>query len=341
MDLSQLQYEAVFKDRFQVVAGEKYLNDVTAHDVEIKCNASCCLTELLKNLTEIAVKVNQAASITGTNTFENDLLISDSLEVEGYLNGIKVPSDLVPTQNPLFLRGKKIFKELVKVTGKADLTSTLNNFNISEWYEKALRINKDQNVTGRLTFLNKLITKNNLIVNGLVNGFRIPDDFVEIHGDAEISAHKIFKGKIKINKLSVDEMIASGLVDGVNVEKLNRTLLRTTGEQTLSGHVTFYRGLEIAGDLKCNGEINGVNLTEIDGNAMRIFGDQIITGKKVSFIFLFFIYFFVIIISNIIIVVNIITHCVTIYYHIQSISIILHHQGGNATGQILHCLNSE
>ena len=330
MDLSQLQYEAVFKDGIQVVTGEKHFNDVTVHDVEMKCYAPCCLTEVLKNLTEKTVKVNQAARIPGTKTFEKEVLISDNLKVKGYLNGIKVPSDLIPAQNPLVLRGKKIFKELVRVTGKVDLKSTVNNFNISEWYEQALRLDKNQNVTGRLTFLNKLIIKNNLLVNGLVNGFRIPDDFVKIQGDDTISAHKILNGKIEINRLSVDKMIASGLIDGVSVEKLNRTLLRTAGEQILYGDVTFYRGLEIAGDLKSNGEINGVNLAEIDRNAMRIYGDQIVTGRKVSFISLLFISFIAIFISNIIFIVNITTHFVTINHNIQSISIAFHRQGINA-----------
>ena len=284
VDLSQLYSEAVFKDKDQIVSGDKHFHDLTVQDIEIKCNESCYLKELLKNLTEKTVKVNQAANITGTKTFAKNLSMADSLHVKGFINGVKVPNDLVPKKNPLVIYGKKTFKKPVTIYGDVELDSTINNFNISEWYKKALRLYGEQTITGNLTFVDKVNMERNLKVNGLINELYVPDDLVKVKEDEVISAHKTFNGKIKIGKLSVNKMVASGLVDGVDVEELNRTIVKTSGEQTISGNVIFKKGLEINGDLQTNGDINGVNLTEINANAMRINGDQTITGRKVCLV---------------------------------------------------------
>ena len=281
IDLSELQSQAVFKDKPQIVAGEKHFNDIVIQNLVLSKNTSCYLEQLLKNLTENTLKVNEAASIKGTKVIGNDLLLSEKLIVEGFLNGIKIPSELVFKSNPLVIHGKKTFTKQVKINGKVELDSTMNNLNVSEMYKKALRLVGDQNVTGKLIFMDTVNFKSNLKVNGLVNGLKVPDDLVKLEGDEIIPAHKMFNGKVEIDKLSIEEMIADGLVDGVDIGELNRTILRTNGEQIISGNVIFREGLEMNGDLQTTGEINGVNLTEMDAIAMRLNGDQIITGKKV------------------------------------------------------------
>ena len=285
VDLSQLQNEAVFKDKAQTISGETHFDDVTVDNIVIKCNSSCYLKDLLANLTEKTVKTNHAANIPGTKVFKKDLLMADKLTVNGFANGIKIPSDLVRKGNPLNIYGKKTFKKSVNMNGKVVLDGKLNNFNVSKWYKKAFRLTGNQDITGKLMFTDEIKLKSNLIVNSRINGLTLPDDLVKVQGDEVISGHKTFNEKTEIGILTVNKMTASGLVDNTDIVDLNKTLVRTEGKQVFSGNVKFEHGLDITGNLNTGGKINSVNLTDVDATAMKVNGVQFISGKKVNFSF--------------------------------------------------------
>lgn len=281
VDLSQLHTEAVLKDNIQSIPGEKYFTEITANDFEVKCNSSCHIKDLLINLTENTVKINQAAKIIGTKTFKKDLLILNELNVNGYVNGINIPSDLVHWKGSIKIRGKKAFARPVVLKGKVMLNDKLNSFNVSEWLIKALRLQADQNITGKLVFFDEVEFKSNLAMNGAINGRTIPDDLVKVEGDEDINGHKKLNGKTKINEITTTGMVTSSLIDGVDVSKLNRTIVRNEGRQLFSGNFTFQNGLDVTGNLIAGGNVNGLNLTQINESAMKIFGKQVISGKKV------------------------------------------------------------
>lgn len=282
VDLSQLQREAAYKDKNQTITGAKHIKKARAKDVTVKCiHNSCYLEELLTNLSKKTVKVNQSAYIAGLKVFTKDLVIESKLGVKGYLNGVKEKVDLAHKGRPLILDGKKTFSKAVSFNGETKLHANLNGFNVSQWYVSALRTDGDQNITGNLAFTNELRFENNLAVIGDIDGMRLPDDFVKVHGNEIIFGQKMLQGQIKINELTANRMIVDGLIDGVDVNELNKTILKKEGGQTFSGNVTFENGLVVNGNLDTGGNINSINLTKASSSALEIFGDQIISGRKV------------------------------------------------------------
>ena len=281
VDVSELAKGAVYKDIPQKISGDKSFGSISVDNISISCNKPCIFVELLNNLTEKTVKTNKPANLTGLKTFSKKVFVFGKTIVDGYVNNVKVPDDLVLIENPGVIHGKKTFKKDVDIKGDMKVDGKLNDLNITDMYQNALRLHGAQTITGQKEFIDGVSVRSDINISGLLNGLRIPDDLVLVEGDEEISAHKIFNGSLSLGKLAVDKMTVAGLIDGVNVTTLNRTIIKKVGNQVIPGDVTFEKGLTVVESLVSSGNINGINLKELDENAMKITGDQIVTGKKV------------------------------------------------------------
>ena len=283
VDVSKLAKDSVYTNIPQKINGDKSFNSMSVDNISISCNKRCIFVELLNNLTEKTVKTNKPANLTGLKTFSKKVFVLGKTIVDGYVNNVNVPDDLVLIENPGVIHGKKTFKKVVDIKGDLKVDGKLNDLSITDMYQSALRLHGAQTITGQKEFIDGVSFRSNVNSSGLLNGLRIPDDLVLVEGDDEISAHKIFNGSLFVGKLVVDKMTVAGLIDGVNVTTLNRTVIKKVGNQVIPGDVTFERGLTVAENLVSSGNINGINLKELDENAMKITGDQIVTGKKVLY----------------------------------------------------------
>lgn len=281
VDVSELAKDAVYKNIPQNISGDKSFDALSVGNISISCKKACFFVELMNNLTKKTVKTDTPANITGLKTFSKKVFVSGKTIVDGYVNSMKVPDDLVLIDNPGVIHGKKTFKKVVDISGDLKIDGKMNDLNITDMYQNALHLDGAQTITGKKEFINGLSFGSNVNISGLLNGLKIPDDLVLVEADEEVSAHKIFKGILSVEKLAVDKMTVAGLIDGVNVTTLNRTIIKKVGNQVIPGDVTFKKGLTVRDNLVSGGNINGIDLKELDANAMKITGDQIVTGKKV------------------------------------------------------------
>ena len=281
VDLSKLASEAVYKHLPQAISGDKTFTNISVANVTVSCLENCSLTSLLNKLSETTVKTNEASIITGLKTFTESVSVAGNITVNGFVNGVKIPDGLVVRNKTQRYSGKKIFINKVSVKGNTWIKGLVNGVNVTDMYRKALRLTGDQTVTGRKTFENELIFKRNLNLTGTINGINIPADLVKVKGNETITAHKIFKGSLKVAKLAVDNMEVEGLVDNVNVTELFDSIIKINGVRVIKGNVTFEDGFKVTGNMVTKRLLNGINLTDLDINAMKVTGDQVITGQKV------------------------------------------------------------
>eukprot|EP00794_Sanderia_malayensis_P006818 gene6818-7587_t len=281
VDLSELARTAVYKHVPQVIAGDFVFESVSAVNVTLDCNGSCLFEELLKNLSEKAVKRNKPTAITGTKIFVKHLTASKNITVHGFVNNITIRDEMVTRNGPQRIKGRKIFRNAVHASESVMVFGRLNGINVSDMYDKALMLHGDQVVNGVNSFSDGIHFKKDVNVGGKINGIDIATGLVKREGNEIITGEKVFQGPLGVRNLTVHAMLVDGLVDGINITEFDKTVLKQYGSQIISGHVTFTKGFDVAGNLQANGNINGINLTHLSLNSLRLRGNQTVTGKKV------------------------------------------------------------
>ncbi|XP_072171119.1 uncharacterized protein [Diadema setosum] len=248
VDLSVLQDEAVYLDGdhdilgamtfsggVTMVSGLSVTEGNTVDGVDIET--------LDANLLRISVEQDVSAEYT----FSSLLTFGSSITVEGEVDHIDVPDNvvLIDSATPVSVVGPVGFNVDVTV---ADLCIgyCINNVKAPIAYETldllltaAPTSKNHQRVTGRITF------------------------------DADISV--------------LDNVAVEGLVDGINVSELEANSVYLTGDQTITGPKTIGGSITLSSDLTADMRVDGVNINDFDTNAIKLSDGEITATGNLKF----------------------------------------------------------
>ena len=128
-------------------------------------------------------------------TFIDDTDFLANLEVNGTIDGITLPDDIVYTNQNQTVGGKKSF---------------LNKTHVN------------------------IFSLHNMTAHGLIDGVnltQIDSDLMRLSGNQIVKGTKIFKTHVSF----AGNWTIEGLIDGVNITELDRTAMRISGDQIVSG----------------------------------------------------------------------------------------------------------
>ena len=216
-------------------------------------------------------------------TFETVRILND-LGLNGTLNGVLIPDDLILLTNANAITKNITFADDVVFEGKVNLDngSKVNGEDLSEFVKTVVLNGTDQIINGKKTFARDVLVRNNITVDGKVNGYNIPTDFVTLNTAQNITGTKSFIGGITVHgKPSTGIISVSTTVNGIDISELPRDVVYREENQTIFGTVIFTGNVTIDESITVGKLIDGVNITSLALTAVRLSIPQNITGKKV------------------------------------------------------------
>ncbi|XP_065071330.1 uncharacterized protein LOC135696002 isoform X2 [Rhopilema esculentum] len=324
VDISEMSKNIVKTTGENVITAPKtFLGRVIVRDLSVLGKIN---NVNLKELRESIWTVDGNQTVTAPMTFENVQVTAD-LDVNGTVNGVRIPEDLIKLTQPQVIEKELIFEDTMNINGGIFFgpSSTLNGENFPKFMQSVVLNGTDQVISGKKKIENNLFVENGLVVDGKINGYQVPDDFVTLNTAQNISGKKTFVDGITVNSslmagiinitgtvngvdvskleanavykgknetisgtvrltgnVSSSQSVTVGkLIDGVNITELMETAVRLSKPQNISGNKIFVNDVEFDKPITTPGLINNINLTAIDDNSMKKTGDQRVTGKKV------------------------------------------------------------
>ena len=324
IDISEMSKNIVKTTGENVITAPKiFLGSVTIRDLSVLGKIN---DVNLKELRESIWTVDGHQAVTAPMTFENVQVTAD-LNVNGTVNGVRIPEDLIKLTEPQVIEKELIFEDTININGGVvfGANSTLNGENFPKFMQSVVLNGTDQVISGKKKVENNLFIENGLVVDGKINGYKVPDDFVTLNTAqnisgkktfvdgitvnsslmagiinitetvngvdvSELEANAVYKGKHEIisgtvrltgNVSSSQSVTVGKLIDGVNITELMETAVRLSKPQNISGNKVFVNDVEFNKPITTPGLINNINLTAIDDNSMKKTGDQRVTGEKV------------------------------------------------------------
>ncbi|GFW48554.1 uncharacterized protein TNCV_1111132 [Trichonephila clavipes] len=181
------------------------------------------------------------------------------LQVLNGINSITIDTlieDAVRQNESQVIKGIKTFHEklIANSSSMEKLHVTiLNKVNFPLLYSKYLDKKKNQNIS--LSFIN--ITAYNILIDGTINGVKLPEDVVLSHTKEKIYSPTIITGTIILPSIDV-----AGLIDGVNLSQLLDNKVSLKNPENISSTLTFLKDFKVIGNLKIN-SVNEINLSKV------------------------------------------------------------------------------
>ena len=225
------------------------------------------------------------ASIDKTVTFEN-LTTQDSLLVEGTVNGLRIPNDVIVLSADQVISGTKHFVyNNITITNITKIGIT-GSEHFSEFMSvAALHNSMNQTFNTNITFVEDVnFLESSEITVSILNNRNV-SDWITINTDQTLTGHirlnnnTLFLG----GSISADTIVLEGAVNGIDISDLAASAIYKDSNDTISGKIVFVNGIDCKQNLSVAGLINGVNLTDLFNQSVRISKPQTVTGRK-SFI---------------------------------------------------------
>ena len=220
-----LDKEAVTLDRDNIINGEIHFFNGFEVDEHLFTNGTIDGVRV-EDLCRYAVRRNVNQVITGPTTVTGDLLIKGPLDINHTLNGIKLEEfarNVLKRDEPSTVRGIKHFRQLV-IDGPVLTKELLAGFRIDKLFDNYLSLSRDQSVNSNIVFLNNL----------------------------DINRHLTVKGNV---------FTQNSVINGIDLRRLDSTIMKTTGDQLISGDFTFEENVVFDRDLDVvNRRVNGLDL---------------------------------------------------------------------------------
>ncbi|KAG1655562.1 hypothetical protein GQR58_024443 [Nymphon striatum] len=313
VDVSVLYENAAFIDDFTSITGMKnfskaveikggitlegLLNGINVSDLFTRTRPHYFTSEknffsLMVNVIEVSGRVSglrlpdDIVTLTTNQTISSNLSFVHGISVNGDIgvgrtvDGIdlsKLRDFCIILSNLTVIDGDVTFHNTVNITDKIYVDGNTNGFNLKEVAEDIVYDDEEKvTISAKKTFLKDLKCKEKFEVTGTINGFVLPTDFVDLTSNQNISGYKTFTNVKFLNHLNL-----SGLIDGVNITNLVKSVVTLSTDQNITSHITFTGGIIIAGDLivSVNRTIDGVDVS--DDLVHRNGSSQYITGKKI------------------------------------------------------------
>ncbi|GFX03962.1 tspear [Trichonephila clavipes] len=314
----------IFLDRDQVIDGTLFVENITANDINVSgmidgIDSSTLVTRFGNhNITGpkvfntlyvpdlevhglvdgVKISPDNVLLTTGHQIVNGNLTFGEIdaswLEVEGMVNGVNLIefySDVVLSDQPSVITGKKTFHDIVVDNIIMNPGSTINGVDFKDLWENALWVDGSQRINAQMTF-NSMELQKNLYVSHGINGIQIPGPrVVSINEFANVTAPHFFKestiaqlnvmkslngletleipGKKTLPNIHLDaDSTVQGTVNGVDLSEFkNMVLSRHSSKDPNS--VWRFNNLKIKGPLAVK-NINGLDIGNIYERALKL-----------------------------------------------------------------------
>ncbi|KAG1655564.1 hypothetical protein GQR58_024443 [Nymphon striatum] len=321
VDVSVLYENAAFIDDFTSITGMKnfskaveikggitlegLLNGINVSDLFTRTRPHYFTSEknffsLMVNVIEVSGRVSglrlpdDIVTLTTNQTISSNLSFVHGISVNGDIgvgrtvDGIdlsKLRDFCIILSNLTVIDGDVTFHNTVNITDKIYVDGNTNGFNLKEVAEDIVYDDEEKvTISAKKTFLKDLKCKEKFeSLNSTINDPSEPKPctklfrhLILIYTIIIILGYKTFTNVKFLNHLNL-----SGLIDGVNITNLVKSVVTLSTDQNITSHITFTGGIIIAGDLivSVNRTIDGVDVS--DDLVHRNGSSQYITGKKI------------------------------------------------------------
>ncbi|GFY76959.1 tspear [Trichonephila inaurata madagascariensis] len=283
----------IFLDRDQVIDGTLFVENITANDINVsgmidgidsrtlvtrfgnhnitgpKTFNTLYVSDLeVHGLVDgVRISPDNVLLTTGHQIVNGNLTFGEIdaswLEVEGMVNGVNLIefySDVVLSDQPSVITGKKRFHDIVVDNLIMNPGSTINGIDFIDLWENALWVDGSQRINAQMTFNSMGLQKNLYVPHG-INGIQIPGPrVVNINEFANVTAPHFFQ-ESTIAQLNVMKSL-NGLETFEIPGMLPRLdILLKNGSQVVTGKKTLHN-IHLDADSTVQGTVNGVDLSE-------------------------------------------------------------------------------
>ncbi|XP_068220723.1 uncharacterized protein [Palaemon carinicauda] len=213
------------------------------------------------DLSEIArravLKTGGTVLISGVKSFSNGFIV-DNLVVAGSLGGVPV-SNLVALSRTDVLANNLRFIAPITVRGDLQVTGLVDGVDLEEFILNRLTLNSTQTMFTSCTFENIRI-EGDLDIDK-INDVLIADLVIRSAASQTITGKKEFLGGLHVNgNLNVK------FINGIDINALNRSIVRTDVDTVINYQVTFTSVVTSNVDVFVDGTVNGFDLSELNTN---------------------------------------------------------------------------
>ena len=255
ININQFYGEVVTQDSDHIIKGEKHFNELNLDELSMRTGSTIDDIDVIKLWNDILWTYGDQ-EVTAPINFTN-IAIDGNLIVDGLINGISVPKDVILTnENAQITSGNK-FLSSVKVN-RMEVHHSINGIGLVNRPQLELDImlkSKVQTVVGTKVF-NKMHLGGHSLVRGTVDGVKLSQlkrtlllrntsqhfDALEIRGDV------FFDGGLKLEKT----------INGLRLEDLYNNALKLT-DRVIPAFPHFQMSVADIKSLECH-SINGLNI---------------------------------------------------------------------------------
>ncbi|XP_072030159.1 uncharacterized protein [Amphiura filiformis] len=318
VDVAQLASDAMTLAGNQTIQGSVTIQSVATFNTDVQ------VTEFindddLSDIEQRALKLAENRQVTGKKTFNGPINIDGNLQVDGTVDGLDWPNDILTIRGNNTITGEKTFLGTVNVTSSISVTGTIDGLDLSEQvvtlsgnhsisgvknFSSGIRVDgdvivdgtvdgvdvanlnasvvtltTDQTIQGAVTFGDSANFQDNLSVDGLVNDVNITFLYLDAVFNDKGAVQEITAQKTFANEVSVP----SGFIDIVglvNGNNMTQDFLDKVTDQVVTGQKTFSDGLSVNANLTISGLIHDINLTQLYQEAVLTWRDTEISGLK-------------------------------------------------------------
>ncbi|XP_066917785.1 uncharacterized protein [Clytia hemisphaerica] len=276
VDLKTFVETVVQKGDNRTVTGKKHFHSTV--------NAEQLLTELVNNINVEELLNNVLVLVNGTkinaSMVKFQSLNISSVRVEGTVNGLKIPDDLVLLSTIQHIEGSKTFTNNVTILNIHSI-NVIGDEDFSKFLREAAQNLPGQTVEANVTFKNS-VTFTDEITTEKLNGQSV-DNWLTTNTKQNITGTiRLLNDTTFTSSITTDVVDITGKVNGIDISDLEASAIyKNTSETINNTRLVFVNGIDCKQNLSVAGLINGVNLTELYHNTVRISKNQTVAGEKV------------------------------------------------------------
>ena len=264
------QNDFMYLDVAQNVSGSMQFHNVEAKDVTID---DLRLTDNIINninvtfLAKDIVLKNQAATISGSKTFNSHLMVNDSIVMDAKINNLNFKNDICLNGVDQFISSRKIFHNHVKIFSDFRV-GTMNDIDLKD----IVLVNKPAFITGMKEFSKSLhLTNSSISFFNTLDLHSVFSNIVTKSTDQTISGYKIFD-----TVLSNDNVL-TGLINQLDLNILQGKVADSLNSSIIYGEKIFTDNITILNDLDVQGYINDLKFPD---HSLMKSSNQLISAVK-------------------------------------------------------------
>ncbi|GFU24949.1 uncharacterized protein NPIL_622341 [Nephila pilipes] len=224
--------DAVTQHKFQNIEGIKvFQQKLSANNASINLLNVTTLNKVnfpLLYRKHLSKKKDQMLSLSFINVTAKDIY------VDGAINGIKLPHDVILTHTKDKINFPVIIKEAIKVPD-IHITGMIDGVHLSQFLDNKVSLMNSENVSSTLTFLKDFSVKGNLEIINSVNGINFSEVVNTMKHAQPIEGNKIFLKELFLHS----NLKVLGFIDDFSLDDISENLNQNNMLELFEDKVEF------------------------------------------------------------------------------------------------------